>query len=276
MVSKVTRRTDIQTGTHIPAQSTVSWAKFPSERKPKESKAATSPLLAPQVWNTDLYPRWRSDFAKSPGTRSPTALVQPVRHALPKAALFPSSLLKEKCSLNQEVSLTFPFCPIQQSLRGKTELEEYGTSVAFCCLYSSAWISQAMFWRLSLLSVGKNVGSSKRQFRLCMDWTQASQSEARGLTAAQNVVFWVFFLTWKGPQSHQTLPPSSVRLILLVAPRLWMSAFIRDKKQSEWQQNYTGNKTEDYQKKIQKDKKKNQPIHNKIFHMLSWWVALGT
>lgn len=79
--------------------------------------------------------------------------------------------------LNQEVSLTFPFCPIQHSQRGKIELERHATCVAFCCLYGTSLnfrgcVLNALLWV-------RSVDTSKRQFRCYTEQIQASQAEAR-------------------------------------------------------------------------------------------------
>lgn len=108
-----------------------------------------------------------------------------------------------------EVSLTFPFCPIQQSQRGKTKLEERATCAVFCCTYGTAWISEVVFWRLSLLA---GEMEAPRKGNLDVTWakhrffTQISEgrrveycSECRDLGIG-------VFLSWREPQSLKTLP----------------------------------------------------------------------
>lgn len=225
MASKVTRQTETQTCTHIPPHSIISWAKFPSERKLMESNMTNSPLITPQVWNTALHPHGRPDIAKSPATVGPAALIYLCVTLCQKQHVFLCHCLRKSL----EVSLTFPFCPIQQSQRGKTKLEEHATCVVFCCTYGTAWISEAMFWKLSLLSapskVNLRVTCTKHRFFCQMSEGRRVEfcSECKGLGVG---VFWAE----ESPKVIKPSHPSSVHLILLIAPRLCISAFIRDRR----------------------------------------------
>lgn len=124
-----------------------------------ESNMINSPLITPQVWNTCLHPHGRPNFAKSPATVGPTAFICLCVMLCQKQHVFLCHCLRKSL----QVSLTFPFSPIQQSQRGKTKLEEHATCVVFCCTYGTAWISEAMFWRLSLLL-------APRKDNLCVTW----------------------------------------------------------------------------------------------------------